>query len=190
MEFEKIKRHVEENRPVYSKTELEDIFTLRTKRSLSKINSKMFWDALFMVFSVVILVIATFMIGLKDRISISLELVGLSAFLFVHYRIKYHLLNKPNIDLSIKNSVKRSLKTLKTYLKLYQILIPTGVTALYLKIQWDLWFIMDWSTPEITLRSTFSILIFVLIWMVTKKLIRVMYIPQTIRLHELISELD
>ncbi|MEM6524858.1 MAG: hypothetical protein AAF693_13730, partial [Bacteroidota bacterium] len=60
MELEQIKRHVLETQPTYSQAEIEDIFSIRTKKSLSKVNSNMFWDAVFMGLSVVGLVSVTF----------------------------------------------------------------------------------------------------------------------------------
>ena len=101
MGIEDLKKDIQESQINYSRTEIEDIFRIRTKRSLSKINIKMLWDAVLMAVSVVVLVVATFMIGLKDKYLVSLEIIGVMLFLFIHYRIKYRLLNKLNFELDL-----------------------------------------------------------------------------------------
>ncbi len=106
MELEEVKDYIRKEQPNYSRAEIQDILRIRTKRSLSRVNSTMFWDAVFMGLTVAMLVGVTFIIGLKDKYIISLELIGLAFCLFIHYRIKYRLLNKINFDIDFRNKIE------------------------------------------------------------------------------------
>lgn len=189
MELDEIKRSVESSHINYSRAEIEDIFRIRTRRSLSKLNSKMLWDAVLMFCSVVVLVVATFLIGLEDRYLISMEITGLAVLLYIHYRIKYYLLNRFNFDIDIKTSAQKTVKRLSIYLNVYKLLIPVGITGLYLKTQYDLATVIEWGTSEMLLRFGLVAPLLLLSFIVTKKLISLLYQHHLDELGHMINDL-
>ncbi|MEO0555432.1 MAG: hypothetical protein AAF149_19655 [Bacteroidota bacterium] len=190
MELDEIKKSVESSQANYSRNEIEDIFRIRTKKSISKINSKMLWDAVFMLVTVVILVSATFMIGLKNKYLISFEIICMAAFLLIHYRIKYYLLNKLNFELDIKASIHVAVKRLKIYINIYKMIVPSAIAGFYLKIQFDLFTITDWSVFEIAVRFGLFLPLSVLVFVITDRLTKLMYSNQLHELKSLSKDLD
>lgn len=190
MELEQIKRHVLETQPTYSQAEIEDIFSIRTKKSLSKVNSNMFWDAVFMGLSVVGLVSVTFVLGLKDKYLISIEIIGLAFCLLIHYRIKHRLLNRFNFEIDIQNAAKRLVNSLSSFMRLYLWLVPSAISVLYLYIQFRLYHLSNWLIFETTVRFALVIPLLLITLFLTKGLIRIMYQRHLDELKEIIKNLN
>ena len=190
MELEEIKRILETSEIKYSKREINDIFGIRTRRSLKSVNRKMLWDVLGMITMVLILVTITFMIGLQDRYLISAEIIGLAVILTIHYRIKYHLLNKFNYDRGVKTILITVKGRLTHYLKAYLLIIPTVAAALYLNTQWSILQLTKHSVIETAIRLGLTLPIVIFVYLVTKKLIMLVYGNNLNELEELIEEMD
>ncbi|MTI39789.1 hypothetical protein [Fulvivirga lutimaris] len=122
----------------YSRTEINQIFELRTERSLKSTNRKMLIDLLLMGITTAILISITFFIGLQSRLLVSGQIAIIAGILIIHYRIKYMLLN--NVDLSnngIKPAITKIKNRLEGYIVFYQIALPPLFSLLMVKFQFD-----------------------------------------------------
>ncbi|MEM9857373.1 MAG: hypothetical protein AAF843_08460 [Bacteroidota bacterium] len=189
MELEEIKDYIRKEQPNYSRAEIQDILRIRTKRSLSRVNSTMFWDAVFMGLTVAMLVGVTFIIGLKDKYIISLELIGLALCLFIHYRIKYRLLNKINFDIDLHNAAQTAIKRLSKFISIYLWIIPSSVSAIYLYTQFRLFEVTSWQWGETLSRFSLVIPIAVITLLITRGLIRIMYQRHLKALKHIVNDL-
>ncbi|MEQ8476611.1 hypothetical protein [Fulvivirga sp.] len=123
----------------YSRTEINQIFELRTVRSLKSTNKKMLIDLLLMVITTAFLIGITFFIGLQSRLLVSGQIVIIAGILIIHYRIKYMLLN--NVDLSsngIKPAITKIKNRLEGYITFYQLTLPPLFSMLMVKFQFDI----------------------------------------------------
>jgi hypothetical protein len=138
MELEDLKKTLVDKKIKYSNQEIENIFEIRTKRTVSTINKKMMTDVILMILTTLILVSVTFILGLKSKFIISGEIIGFSLMAFVHYQIKYRLLNDFNFE---KNSLLQSVTKIKNrlnyYLISYKIIIPIFFSFLLTKYLFD-----------------------------------------------------
>ena len=169
MELEELKSKLNVSDVRYSTSELNEIFEVRTKHAVSKINQKMWFDAILMIFTAVTLIAATFLIGLQDRYLISSEIIILSMVLLLHYRIKYHLLNRINFEEAFNKALKKVSHRLTIYMTVYVILIPLGVGILYLNIQWKLITILQPELLEKWLRFGFVAPLAAAIYLLTRE---------------------
>lgn len=122
----------------YSRTEINQIFELRTQRSLKSTNKKMLFDLLLMGVTTILLIAITFYLGLQSRILISGQIGIIACILIIHYRIKYILLN--NVDMisdGIKSAVIKIKNRLEMYIIVYQIVLPPLFSLLMIKFQFD-----------------------------------------------------
>lgn len=189
MELNDIKIEVNSKELRYSRSEIEDILRIRTKRSLSQINRKMMIDAISMIGSVWVLVTVTFLIGLKDRYIISLEIVGLASLLLIHYRIKYKLLNRLNFEIDICSAAKKAAKRLSSFMLIYLWVIPTGISTLYLYIQLSLSILAEWSLEETIFRYGLVVPLILIGIFLTRGLIKLLYQTHLDELNEVVHNL-
>lgn len=135
MDIEKLKE-IKTDAIKYSRAEINQIFELRTARSLKSTNKKMLIDLLLMGVTTILLIAITFFIGLQSRFLVSGQIVIVAGILIIHYRIKYILLN--NVDLTsdgIKSAVIKIKSRLEGYIIFYQVSLPILFTLLMLKFQ-------------------------------------------------------
>ncbi|HNP19633.1 MAG TPA: hypothetical protein PKL31_14445 [Fulvivirga sp.] len=139
MELEELKEQIADSQVSYSRSELKEIFTLRTKRTVSKINRKMLIDALLMILTTALLVAATFIIGLRSRYVVSGQIIGFSLLIFVHYRIKSVLIKKAqNSDNGLQIGAEKLVRILNKYIYAYKIILPSFFSILTIKHYYDL----------------------------------------------------
>ncbi len=144
MELEELKEQVARNAVSYSRSELNEIFTLRTKRTVSKINKKMLIDVLLMILTTTLLVAATFIIGLRSRYVVSAQIIGFALLIFVHYRIKFILIKRAfNSEYGLRIGAKKLVSLLNKYIFAYKIVLTSFFSILTIKHYSDLAY--DWS---------------------------------------------
>jgi hypothetical protein len=162
MELEDLKERITDNTVNYSRTELEQIFQLRTKRTVSQINNKMLIDVLLMILTTAVLVTATFIIGLRSRYVVSGQIIGFSILIFIHYRIKHVLLNRTvNSKYGIREATKKLIHLLNIYINAYKIILPNFFALLVVKHFYDLsqnWEIVISNWPLILTAFVFGFL--------------------------------
>lgn len=187
MKLEDLKKTLIDGNIKYSNQELENIFELRTKRTLSTINKKMLADVLLMILTTMILVSSTFILGLKSKFIISGEIIGFSFIAFVHYQIKYRLLNVFNFEEnSLLKSVIKIKNRLSNYLIFYKIIIPIFFSLLltkYLFDQYNNWNdILDfWPLIGLTILISF---------LIVNKLTSILYGKELRKLKEVIASFN
>ncbi|UII26483.1 hypothetical protein LVD15_24830 [Fulvivirga maritima] len=117
----------------YSKKEVDEIFEVKTKRSLKTLNRNMLTDALLMALTTLAFISVSFLLGLKDRVWISAELITMALVLTLHYKIKYHLINQFDFEVNgVKSAMIKTIDKLKRYIKIYKIGIPCISTLLFI----------------------------------------------------------
>ncbi|QSE97135.1 hypothetical protein [Fulvivirga lutea] len=149
MELEQLKGKILETDVSYSKSELEDIFKIKTQSAVQRINRTMLIDALVMIGLTALLVLITFYLGLKSRYVVSSQIIGAAAILLVHYKIKYRLINVFNPNLSVIENAQKTYNYLKRYCLAYYIITPLLTLSLSFNLYLQL--NLDWSTTSIFL---------------------------------------
>lgn len=196
MELEELKKvwNVKEPEVTYSKQALRDIFEVRTKRAVSRINRNMLWDGAFMILATIGFIAVTFALGLKDRFMISGELLLIATVLGIHYRIKHLTINKFHFANSgIVTSIRRITNKLKGYIILYKILIPTLSAALYLLYCLNVHFYKygSYSLSALNASSIITVLLITVIcYLITRRITQIMYGKELQKLQELSREFD
>ena len=189
MELDELKSKLDVSDVLYSASELNDIFAVKTKHAVNRINRKMWWDAVFMVLTAATLIVTTFLIGLRDRYLISSEIIILSAALFIHYRIKYYLLNKINFEEKFNHAVTKVRRRLRVYMRIYEVVIPLGIAALYLNIQIDLIAMKHTEALDKIIRLGFTLPLISVVYVLTKKLVHLIYGPDLEKLNTIVNEM-
>lgn len=139
MELNELKNLIEDKPVSYSRNELESIFAIKTKRELAGINKKMKWDMILMTAVAMLVISVAFILGLRDRLSISVEVVLLVIVVSIHYRIKYFKIGEINLaKYDVTTGLKKVLSSLNFYLKLYRVLIPSFAIIFYSMQRWKL----------------------------------------------------
>jgi len=162
MDIDKLKE-IKTDAVKYSRAEINQIFELKTQRSLRSTNRKMLLDLLLMGATTILLITLTFFIGLQSRFLVSGQIAIIAGVLLIHYRIKYNLLN--HVDLigdGIKLAIVKIKNRLDAYLVFYQAALPPLFGLLMLKFQFETYGswneILDgWYYVAITLVLSFFI---------------------------------
>ncbi|ELR69249.1 hypothetical protein C900_05320 [Fulvivirga imtechensis AK7] len=196
MELDELKRAWNTKSPKieYTKTTLNDIFEIRTKRAVGKINRNMLWDAILMLIATAGFIVITFALGLKSRFMISGELILIATILGIHYRIKYLTINKFDFeDSGIGVAIRKVIKRLKGYIILYKILIPALSAVLYLLYCSNAYY-YEYGSYSLSELGTSSIapvlLITITCYLVAWKVTQIMYGQELKKLQELSNEFD
>lgn len=171
MEIDELKSLINEKPVSYSRKELEGIFEVKTKRTLDGINRKMRWDMILMIITVLGLIAVVFLLGLKDKFSLSIELIFLMTVVTIHYRIKHYKVNQ--VDLSrydLATGLVKSVNSLKLYLKLYRTVIPLLAGVFYGYQRWIVLSIKDEfpaQLDEILIEAGLFVLVAAVVWFIT-----------------------
>lgn len=125
-ELKKLKERKGLNEVSYSRSEIESIFNLRSKRSLNRLNRTMFWDAILMMIVTGILIAIPFYLDIKSRHTVGLTMAGMSTVLLIHYAIKRRLINRPiGNSHSILIGLQKAIRVMRVYFIAYYLLIPS-----------------------------------------------------------------
>ncbi len=190
MEIQELKDQFNKASVHYSRQELNDIFEVRMKSTVDQVNKKMLWDAVLMLVVAGGLIMATFLIGLKQRYWVSGEILVVSLLLLLHYRIKYYLLNRFDFEGNVMQALMRCKKRLLFYMKVYWGVVPSSIGILYLSIQTGLVGYPAMDDPGSILRFS---LVFPIVWVlfvITKKLTQFLYGEDITHLNGLIKEME
>lgn len=178
----------------YSKPALKDIFEVRVKRAIGRINKNMLWDAILMITATVGFIAITFILGLKDRYMISGELLLIATILFIHYRIKHLTINSFNFENNgVGGAVKKVIRRLKGYIFLYKILVPAMTGGLFLLYQANLYYYQfgSYSLEVISGTTIFiALAIAVVAYFLTTWVTYNMYGKELIRLKQLSEDIE
>ncbi len=184
MELEELKQRNWLKEIKYSRAELESIFEVRTKSSVKDINRKMLLDALFMLLTTSILILVTFLLGLKSRYLISGQIIGFALLLLMHYKIKYIMLNRVSFHKDhIRKGIIKVYSRLRNYVVAYYIIVPLFVLTLLTKTRSDLGYDFDINGLLLSLIALFSSLI------VTHLLVKILYRKDLERLMAIVKNL-
>ena len=190
MEIEELKDRLNKIDVHYSRQELDDIFGVRMQRMVSKVNRKMYWDAILMLLVSGTLVAITFSIGLKERYWVSGEIVVVSMLLLLHYRIKYYLLNRIDFEGNVKQAITRCKKRLMFYMRLYWVVVPISMGVLYFNIQLGLVGYPRLDDFQSVFRFLLVLPIAWVLFITTKKLTQFLYKEDVNHLDGLIHEME
>jgi len=176
--------------PSYSKAELKSIFEIKTRRQVKSVNKIMLLDYALMTATALVLIATTFLLGLKSRYFITFEIVGLSTVMAIHYWIKYRLLNPKSLQhKDLKSTIEQLIKRLKGYLIAYKVIIPFMVSAVYLRLQYNLMSLQNRTPQESIIELLFVVPIAVLCYLFVQWLSAKMYGTQLSKLKNNFSQL-
>lgn len=133
MEFDVLKKQLEESAPHYSRNEIESIFEIRAKRTVSDFNKVMQIDLIVMAVVALLMVALTFALGLKEKYFISLEILLIAGLLYVHFRIKKAVIQRQLANTGIILSIEKVISRIRCYVTVYKVLIPVIICSVYAK---------------------------------------------------------
>ncbi|MBL3657564.1 hypothetical protein [Fulvivirga sediminis] len=178
----------------YSKREINEIFEVKTKRSLKVLNRSMLFDALLMIVTIVAFISYSFLMGLKDRLWISAELITMALVLTLHYKIKYNLINQLDFEANgVKSAMTKTIRKLKKYIKIYETAIPCISTLLFITYLARVNFYEHgtyFSSALITYKLAFAPLCYLATWLIVKFLAKWMYGKSILKMESDLKKLD
>ena len=194
MELDELKELINEKPISYSREELESIFQIKTKRQLGEVNKKMRVDMILMILTALGIISVAFFLGLRDRLSLSAEVILLVGLVLIHYRIKYVKVNQINLfKYDVRAGVEKSVNSLKFYLKLYKIVIPF-FTAFFYSYQRTVLLNIKGTIPQGISEWSFEIgivlLIMVLTFFLTQWISQRLYGKELTKLETYLDRLD
>ncbi|MEO1054333.1 MAG: hypothetical protein AAFX87_27090 [Bacteroidota bacterium] len=199
MELEELKKAWKETtsekqvKLAYDRSDLHHLLETKVRDTLKSVNRNMLSDALVMVGTVIMFIALVFIIDLKASLSISVTLAVAALVLLLHYRVKYILLNKPNLAINgISMGLRKIIKGLRIYITTYKIVLPLFAAALYIMalINIDIYShgSLQWNLPFLT-KAALSIPLSILMYYLTRQLVNRLYGKHLKRLEEVSGEL-
>ncbi len=193
MELEELKDLVQDKPISYSRSELESIFSIKTKRELDVVNKKMRWDMVLMVITAIVIIGIAFLLGLRDRFSLSAGVILLVAIISIHYRIKYFDISKVNLDKhDLSTAIQNVVKSLRFYLNLYKLVVPVFAMSFYSYQRWKLLQIKNTlpsSITEVLVESALVITVGLVVYFLTKWISDRLYGKALIRMQDYLHKL-
>lgn len=185
MELDQLKKLYNTSSINYSRAELQSIFDIRTKGTLQQINKKMLVDGVLMLITAVSLISVTFLLGLRSKYLISSQILGFTVLLFLHYRLKYWLINTIDFEkFGINHAIKRVYNIFKTYWIIYQLCVPLFTVFLCYKLANYLAILND--IDQAILYPSVGVLML----MITSILLKAIYGKEIKKLKELVNSIN
>lgn len=193
MELDELKDLIKDKPVSYSRNELESIFSIKTKREVDGINKKMLWDMVLMIAMAAVIIGLAFLLGLRDRFSLSVEVVLLVALISIHYRIKHLKISRINLSrYDLTTGIKKVVKTLKLYLKLYTIVVPLLGSVFYGYQRWQFLRIknnLPADVNNVLMESAILIAVGITIYFITRWVSQKLYGKEVKRMEDYLHKL-